>query len=66
MIRGLFQQPHCPYLPKSGSAEGEMKLNITESKGDHGVQVMEVLLDRVEQLESRVNGEGTGRRKAGP
>lgn len=43
-----------------------MKLNITESKGDHGVQVMEVLLDRVEQLESRVNGEGTGRRKAGP
>lgn len=38
--------------------KGEMKLDITESKGDHDVLVMEVLLDRVEKLESRVNGNG--------
>jgi serine O-acetyltransferase len=30
-------------------------VNLSESKGDHHVRVLEVLLDRVEQLESRVS-----------
>jgi len=40
------------------SGEPAMKLDLTESKGDHDVRVMEVLIDRVEKLESRVNGDG--------
>jgi len=31
-----------------------VKVNVSESKGDHHVRVVEVLLDKVEQLESRV------------
>ncbi len=31
-------------------------LDLTESKDDHGVRVLEVLIDRVAQLEGRVNG----------
>jgi serine O-acetyltransferase len=37
-------------------AEGEMKIDVSSSKGDHHVRVMEVLMERVERLESRVNG----------
>jgi serine O-acetyltransferase len=36
-----------------------LQLDVHESKGDHTVRVMEVLLERVEKLESRVNG-GSG------
>jgi serine O-acetyltransferase len=32
-----------------------MNVNLSESKGDHHVRVLEVLLDKVEQLENRVS-----------
>ncbi|MGD8394292.1 MAG: serine O-acetyltransferase [Candidatus Eiseniibacteriota bacterium] len=40
--------------PSGGGPEGH-RLRITESQGDHDVCVLEVLLDRVEQLENRVS-----------
>jgi hypothetical protein len=37
-----------------GPAGGGMTVDLSVSPGDHQVRVMEVLLERVEQLESRV------------
>jgi hypothetical protein len=39
----------------TGSGPERHRLRIAESQGDHDVCVLEVLLDRVEQLESRVS-----------
>jgi serine O-acetyltransferase len=40
---------------------GRIEVNLSESRGDHDVRVMEVLLEKVERLESRVaNGTGPG------
>ncbi len=33
----------------------EMKVNLSESRGDHQVRVLEVLLSKMEELESRVS-----------
>lgn len=41
-----------------GEADEAMRVDLTASKGDHDVRVLEILLDRVEELESRVRGEG--------
>ncbi len=44
---------------------GEMKIDVSSSKGDHHVRVMEVLMERVERLENRVNGsDGSESRRA--
>ena len=40
-------------------------LDLAESKGDHAVRVLEVLVDRVAQLEDRVNGTVLAGRAAG-
>jgi serine O-acetyltransferase len=46
---------------KRGTAPRKVDVNLSESKGDHDVRVLEVLLDRVEQLESQVkNGSSNG------
>jgi serine O-acetyltransferase len=42
-------------LDKRQRGQGEMKVGVSESKGDHHVRVMEVLIDRVEQLENQVS-----------
>lgn len=44
---------------KRDSAPRKMDVNLSESKGDHDVRVLEVLLDKVEQLEFQVKN-GTG------
>lgn len=36
--------------------EPHAALDLAESKGDHGVAVLEVLIDRVAELEGRING----------
>ncbi len=43
-------------LDRRAPGREEMTVNLAESKGDHHVRVLEVLLDRVQELESRVNG----------
>lgn len=46
-------------IEKDEHGRRKMKVNLSESKGDHSVRVMEVLLEKVEQLENRVgNGRG--------
>ncbi len=42
-------------LEKKRDGEPEMKVNLSESRGDHQVRVLEVLLSKVEELESRVS-----------
>lgn len=42
-------------LEKKQEGEPEMKVNLSESRGDHQVRVLEVLLSKVEKLESRVS-----------
>jgi serine O-acetyltransferase len=42
-------------LEKGRGVKPEMKVDLSESKGDHHVRVLEVLIDKVEQLESRVS-----------
>ena len=39
---------------KVGGGPRKMDVNLSESKGDHDVRVLEVLLDKVEQLEFQV------------
>jgi hypothetical protein len=50
-------------LDRERAGPGRMKVGLSESEGDHHVQVMEVLLGRVEQLERRV---GNGSAARGP
>ncbi len=46
---------------KRDGAPRKMDVNLSESKGDHDVRVLEVLLDKVEQLEFQVkNGSASG------
>ncbi len=45
-------------LGRAEPGEPEMKVNLTASKGDHHVRVMEVLLERVERLENQVANGG--------
>ncbi len=47
-------------LDRTEPCTGRMKVDLTESKGDHDVRVLEVLLDRVQELESRVKGSANG------
>ena len=42
-------------LDRKTGGGGVTKLNLSESDGDHHVRVLEVLLDKVEQLENRVS-----------
>jgi serine O-acetyltransferase len=39
-----------------GKQEGKPEMKLSESQGDHDVRVLEVLLERFEQLENRVSG----------
>ena len=41
-------------IEKDEHGRRKMKVNLSESEGDHSVRVMEVLIEKVEQLESRV------------
>lgn len=44
-------------LDRDGRAENEpLSVDLTESRGDHHVRVLEVLVERVQELETRVNG----------
>ena len=44
---------------KGGGGPRKMDVNLSESKGDHDVRVLEVLLDKVEQLEFQVKNGST-------
>jgi len=41
-----------------------MSVHLEESKDDHAVRVLEVLVERVQQLEERVNGDALTARPA--
>lgn len=44
-------------LDEHVDGQAPMTVHLEESKGDHAVRVLEVLVERVQQLEERVNGD---------
>lgn len=44
----------------NGVDQEPLSVDLTESRGDHHVRVLEVLVERVRELETRVNGERRG------